>query len=76
MEMDKFGFGIVKGYCIVVSPFKGGPGHCFQLLAIFLFTVSNNKTGNIIDIAGCGRLRMLLLDSVEMESKVDKEKDW
>ena len=76
MEMDEFGFGIVKGYCIVVSPFKGGPGQCFQFLGIFLFTLSNDKTGNIVDIAGCGLLRMLLLVSGEKESKLDKEKDW
>ena len=76
MEMDKFGFGVVKGYCIVVSPFKGSPGHCFQFFAIFLLTISNNKAGNIVDIAGCGRLGMLLLDGGEKESKVDKEEDW
>ena len=76
MEVDKFGFGIVKGYRIVVSPFKGSPGNCFQFFAIFLLTISNNKADNIIDIAGCGCLGMLLLDSGENESKVDKEKDW
>ena len=75
MEMDEFGCGMVKGYCIVVSLFKGGPGHCLQFLAIFLFTISNDKTGNIVDIAGCDRLGMLLLYSGEKESKVDKEKD-
>ena len=65
MEMDKFGFGVVKGYCIFVSPFKGSPGHWFQFFAIFLLTISNNKAGNIVDIAGCGRLGMLLLDGGE-----------
>ena len=76
MEMDKFGFGIVKGYRIVVSPFKGSPGHWFQIFAIFLLTISYNKAGNIVDIAGSGRLGMLLLDGGEKESEVDKEKDW
>ena len=76
MEMDKFGFGIVKGYCIVVSPFNGRPGNCFQFFAIFLLTISNNKAGNIVDIARCGRLGMLLLDIGEKESKVDKKEDW
>ena len=76
MEMDKFSFGIVKVYCIVVSPFQGSPGNCFQFFAIFLLTISNNKAGNIVDIAGCGCLGMLLLYSAEKESMVDKEKDW
>ena len=72
MEMDKFGFGVVKGYCIVVFPFKGSPGHCFQFFAIFHLTISNNTAGNIIDIPGGGRLEMLLLNGGEKESKVDK----
>ena len=76
MEMDKFGFGIVQGYCIVVSPFKGSPGNCFQFFAIFLLTISNNKAGNIVDIAGCCCLGMLLLDGDEKESKVDQREDW
>ena len=76
MEMDKFVFGIVKGYCIFISPFKGIPGNWFRFFAIFLLTISNNKAGNIVDIAECGRLGMLLLDGGEKESKVDKEKDW
>ena len=76
MEMNKFGFGVVKGYCIVVSPFKRSPRRCFQFFAIFLLIISNNKVGNIVDIAWCGRLGMPLLDGGEKESKVDKEEDW
>ena len=76
MRMDKFGFGIVKGYGILVSPFKGSPGNYFQFFAIFLLTISNNKAGNNVNIAGCVHLGMLLLDGSEKESKVDKEDDW
>ena len=76
MEVDEFGFGIVKGYCIVFSPFNGSPGNGFQFFAIFLLTISNNKAGNIVDIAGCGCLGMLSLECREKESKVDQEEDW
>ena len=76
MEVDKFSFRIVESYCIIVSPFKGSPGNCFQFFAIFLLTVSNNKAGNIVDIAGCCRPLIPLLDTGEKESKIDKEKDW
>ena len=76
MEMDKFSFGIVKGFLILVFPFIASPGNCFQFFAISLLTISNNKAGNIVDIAGCGRLGMLLLDGGEKEWKVDKEEDW
>ena len=76
MEMDIFGFGIVKGNCIVVSPFKGSQGNCLQFFRIFLLTISNNQTSNIIDIAGFGCFRTLLLDSGEKKWKVDMAKDW
>ena len=76
MELNTLGFGILEGYCIIVSPFKVSSSKCFQFFAIFLCTICNKKAGNIGNIAGCRCARMLLLNSGEEESKIDKEMDW
>ena len=66
---------VVKGNSIVIPPLKGNPGNTFQLSAVLLLTPANNKKGNVVDVAGGGRVWVFVLDSSEEEAKVDKKED-
>ena len=61
MEVDEFSFWVVKGHCISVPPLKCSSYNRRQVFAILLFAVPNNKTGHVVDIAGCCCSWVLLL---------------
>ena len=60
---------------MVIPPLKGSPGNSFQLSAVHLLAPTNNKTGNVIDVAGGGSVWVFVLDGGEAEAQVDKKED-
>ena len=76
MEVDEFGFGVVKGHCISVPTLKCSSCNCLQVFAILLLTIPNNKTGHIVNVAGCCCSWVLLLDGGEQKPEVNEKEDW
>ena len=50
MEVDEFGFRVIKSDGIIVSPFESSFGDALKFLAVLLFTFSYDQTCNISSI--------------------------
>ena len=75
MKVYEFCLWIIEGNSIVISPLIGSPGNSFQLSAVLLLAPANNKTGNVVDVAGGRSDWVFVLDGSEEEAKVDKKED-
>ena len=75
IEVDEFGFWVVKGHCISVPPLKRSSCNWLQVFAILLFTIPNNKAGHVIDVAGCCCSWVLLMDGGEQKPEVNEKED-
>ena len=75
MKVYEFCLWVIEGNSIVISPLKGSPGNSFQLSAVLLLAPANNKTGDVVDIAGGGSVWVFVLDGGEEEAKVDMKED-
>ena len=73
MEVDEFGFRVVKSDGIIASPFESSFGDVLKFLAVLLFTFSYDQTCNIVYVAWCGCFWVFLLNSSEEKSVVDEE---
>src|SRR3979409_2312952 len=52
VEMDKLGFGIVKGDGICSGPFEGARSHLTEFPTVGCFVVASFHKGDIINVAG------------------------
>ena len=75
MKVYEFCLWVIKGNSIVITTDKGSPGNSVQLSAVLLLAPANNKTGNIVDVAGGGSVWVFVLDGSEEEVKIDKKED-
>ena len=75
MKVYKFCLWVIEGNSIVISPLKGSPGNSLQLSAVLLLALANNKTGNVVDVAGGGSVWVFVLDGGEEEAEVNKKED-
>ena len=75
MKVYEFCLGVIEGNSIVIPPLEGSPSNSFQLSAVLLLASANNKTGNIVDVAGGGSVWVFVLDAGEEQAKVDKKEN-
>ena len=75
MKVYKFCLWVIEGNSIVIPLLKGSPGNSLQLSAVLLLALPNNKTGNVVDVAGGGSVWVFVLDGGEEEAEVDKKED-
>ena len=75
MKVYEFCLWVIEGNSIVIPPLKSSPGNSFQLSAVLHLAPTNNKTGNVIDVAGGGSVWVFVLDGSEEEAKLDKKED-
>ena len=75
MKVYEFCLWVIKVNSIVIPPLKGSPSNSFQLSAVLFLAPANNKTGNVVDVAGGGSVWVVVLDGGEEETKVDKKED-
>ena len=68
--MYEFCLWVVKGNSIVIPPLTGSPGNTFQLSAVLLHAPTNNKIGNVVNVAGGGSVGVFVLDGGKEEAKV------
>ena len=75
MKVYEFCLGVIESNSVVVPPLKGSPGNSFQPSVVLHLAPANNKTGNVVDVAGGGSVWVFVLDCSEEEGKVDKKED-
>ena len=75
MKVYEFCLWVIEGNSIIIPPLKGSPGNSFQLSTVLLLAPTNNKTGNLVNVARGGSVWVFVLDGGEEEVKVDQKVD-